>query len=89
MPADEPSFSASSQARKEDLSPMVQAWTTGEGASAPPTEADRIDHLRALRKALNIRITITVVLALMAIIVMIRTRHGIAYFFSSSTPTDT
>jgi len=48
---------------------------------------DRIDRLRALKKGLDIRLAITIVLALMAVIVMVKTRHGLAYFLSSSTPT--
>ncbi|MCC6621048.1 MAG: hypothetical protein IT385_07320 [Deltaproteobacteria bacterium] len=93
MPPEEPPNSAPSSAApdarpqgsgKDELDALVRAWAAPP--AAPPRD-ERIEGMRALRKALAIRIAITVVLVFMAAIVMLRTRHGIAYFFASGTPT--
>jgi len=77
----------------DELAALAHAWAeeavSAPAAAPPPPPLDeRIERMRALRKAFAIRIAITVSLVLMAAIVMLKTRAGIAYFFASGTPTE-
>lgn len=92
MPDMDPSHSASTGASKESapkLDPLFAEWAAVEAAEPPPLAPDdRLAVLRRLKRGLDIRVTITVVLVLMAVILMWRTRHGVAYWLQSSDPVE-
>lgn len=90
MSSDTP-HSASQEASKDgaQVDPLFAQWAAVEAAQpAPLTPDDRLFVLRKLRRGLDIRIAVTVVLVLMAAIVMWKTRHGVAYWLHSNDPVE-
>jgi len=70
------------------VDPLFSEWAAIESSPRLLKPDARIDSMQKLRRGLNIRIAAVVVLAIMAAIVMWKTRHGVSYWLQSNTPVE-